>query len=67
MHIRHTELDGRSVGRTSEPKVEVLSVLARFEEEDVVAGVQVSESVQSGVIVVRGLRVELCVFVSVGE
>lgn len=34
-----------------------------FEEEDVVAGVEISEPIESGIVVVRGLSIEFSVFV----
>jgi hypothetical protein len=52
MHIAHAEFDCGPVGGTGEPKVQVFAVFSGFEEEDVVAGVEVCECVESGIVVV---------------
>lgn len=65
--VGDAEFDGGPVGRGREPQVEVLGVLARFQEEDVVAGVEVGEGIEGRVVVVVGFGVEFGVFVGVGE
>jgi hypothetical protein len=52
MYIADTEFDCGAVGRAGEPKVQVFAVFSGFEEEDVVAGVEVCECVESGIVVV---------------
>jgi hypothetical protein len=47
------------------PKVQVLSTFARFKKEDVVAGVQIGEAVESRVVVIGGFGVKLRIFVGV--
>jgi hypothetical protein len=54
---------GRAVGRFGEPQVQVLA-FAGFEEEDVVAVVEVGEFVQLGQL---GFCIEFGVFAAVGE
>ena len=44
-----------------------MSLFARFEEEDVVAGMEVCEGVEGAVVVVAGFRVEFRVKVRVRE
>lgn len=55
------EFDGRTVWRLAHPDVEILC-LTSFEEEDIVAVVQIGEFVQ---LVKFGLCVEFCVFATV--
>lgn len=62
MHITDVELDGGTVWSLREPKIQILTVLASLEEEDVVAGMQVGEGIESAVVVVGGLSVEFRVF-----
>lgn len=40
-------------------------MLPRFEEEDVVAGVEVCEGVECGIVLAVGFRIELSIFVGV--
>ena len=65
MDIAHTELDRRPVGSTRQPQVQILAAFACFEEEDVVAGVEICEAIESGVVVIGGFCIEFCVFVGV--
>lgn len=52
MDVAYTEFDGRAIWRLGQPEIKVLTVLARFQEEDVVAGVEIGEGIQSGVVIV---------------
>lgn len=65
MDVCHIELDRRSVGSTSKPEVEILAVFTSFEEEDIVAGVEIGKAIEGRIVVVRGLRVEFRVLVGV--
>lgn len=67
MDVVDVEFDRGAVRRTREPQIQILTVLARFEEEDEVAGVQAGEAVEGGVVVVGGLGVEFGVFVGMRE
>ena len=67
MHVADVEFYGRTVWRLREPEVEILSLFARFEEEDVVAGVEVCEGVEGAVVVVAGFCVEFRVEIGVWE
>lgn len=57
------ELDRRAVGNLAEPHVQILA-LARLEEHDIVAVVELGKLVQ---LVKLGLGIELDVFAAVGE
>lgn len=46
VHVVDSELDGWTVGRFAEEHVQVLGMLACFEECDVVAGMQVGQAVE---------------------
>ena len=61
--VLEMHLHGRAVGRFADPYVEVFA-LARFEEEDVVAVVELGEFVEP---VELGFGVELRIFAAMGE
>jgi len=67
MHVADVELDGGTVRSLREPKIQILTILASLEEEDVVAGVEIGEGVESTVVVVGGLCVQFRVFESMWE
>ena len=67
MYIADVEFYRGPVGSLCEPEVQICAVFARFEEEDVVAGVEVGERIECGVIVVAGFCVEFCVFEGVWQ
>lgn len=52
VQICDVEFDRRSIGWLREPKIKVLAVFASFQEEDVVAGMEISQSIESRVIIV---------------
>jgi len=61
--VLEMHLQGRAIGRFADPYVEVFA-LSRFEEEDVVAVVELGQFVE---LVELGLGVELRIFAAVGE
>jgi hypothetical protein len=67
MHITHAKLDCGPVGSTCEPQIQVLAMFSGFEEEDVVAGMEISECVEGVIVIVGGLGVEFGVFVCVRQ
>lgn len=52
MHIAYVKLDCGSIRGLRKPEVEICAVLASFEEEDVIAGMEVCEGVEGGIVVV---------------
>ena len=63
MQVVQVKLNGGAVGGLCDPDVEILA-LAGFEEEDIVAVVEVCKFVE---LVELGFGVELCVFATMGE
>lgn len=59
--VLEMHLHGRAIGRFADPYVEVFA-LSRFEEEDVIAVVELGKFIQ---LVELGLGVQLCIFAAV--
>ena len=67
MNVADAEFDGRTIRCLRKPEIKILTMFPALEEENVVARVQVSQSIQGGVVIVRGFRVELRVFIGVRQ
>ena len=67
MNVVYPEFDCRAIRCFAEVHVKILSVFACLEKSNVIAGVKVSQAIECGVIVVRGLGVKFGVFVCVRE
>ena len=63
MKVLEMHLNGRTIGRFGDPGVKVLA-FSGFEEENIVARVEISEFVE---LVEFGFRVELGVFARMGK
>jgi hypothetical protein len=52
VEICDTEFDRGTIRRLCKPEVEVLTVFSSFQEEDIVARMQIGKSVESRVVIV---------------